>query len=183
MVYFLLETIIIAIAMSAGGAIALFTAKEIKQYKGWIIISEAILAAIIAGLLINLNAPAYWILLPVGVVSIILIDKLLPKLQIDSLFKMLFLGICFGIVFQLNIQYAMLFAVIASMHNIIKGSRIGEALMRQRKNVFKEISFFQVVFILGALTSYYFCTRDLGKMIMLNFGAGAILASFCVFRK
>ena len=180
---FVLAAIIIAVAASAGGLIALFTAKEIKQYKKWIFFSEVFLAAILAGLLITINEPIYILMMPIGAVLIVMLNRVLPETHIYSFLKMLFIGIGFGILFKWNMQYAFLFGTVAALHNVIKGSRIGEALMRKRKNVFKGIGLFQAVFILGAFASYYFCTRDFGQLLLLNLGAGMILGSFFIFRK
>ena len=174
----LLISIIIAIAASVGGIIAMMTKKEMKQYDKWIKYAELIITSILAIFMITAYQDFLSILfIIIGAITVIFMNKLLFHIHLHRYLRVLLFGLGLGILFHISRETAFLFGTIVAFHNIIKGSRVGAYFLPKRTNIFKEIGNFQALFIIATLIGFYIFTIPATQAAMLNFGAGAIIAT------
>jgi len=175
---FILVSVIVAIAASIGGLIAIYTKKEIEQFDKWIKYSEIALSILLAILMISVHKSVWPVLfLIVGAVFVILLNKSLFHIHLNRFIRALMFGFALGILFNINRDIAFPFAVILSLHNIIKGSRIGAYYLDKRKNIFKVIGNFQAIFIIATLLGFYVFSNQLLQAVVLNFAAGAVITT------
>ncbi len=172
-----LISVIVAIAASIGGLIAMFTKKEMEQYDKWINYSELIVSLILAILMITLYQTWTILFLIIGASFVMLANKFLFHIHLSRYLRMLMFGLALGILFSINRETAFIFGTIVAIHNIIKGSRVGAYFIPKRKNIFKKIGNFQAIFILAALAGFYMITLPIYQAMTLNFAAGAVIAT------
>jgi len=173
----LLISIIVAAASSVGGLIAMLTKNEMKQYGRWIKYSELIMVIIISILMLSFYHKWTILFLLIGALFVAAINNYLYSIHLDRYVRATMFGLGFGILFGINREAAFVFGVAVAIYNIIKGSRIGAYFMSKKKNIFVEIGNFQAIFILSALAGFYFLTAPVLQASILNFAAGAAIAT------
>jgi len=173
----ILVSIIVAIASSIGGLIAIYTKKEIKQYNKWIKYSELFISSILAILMITIYKAWTISFLVIGAIFTISLSNFLLHIHLSRYIQTFLFGLALGIFFNISRETALAFGAIVAVYNLIKGSMIGAHFIPKRKNIFKKIGNFQAIFILTAIVGYYFITAPVYQAATLNFAAGAVIAT------